>query len=169
MGSQVRVRGAALSISLGLAALVGGPTSARGAETAVTLGHETIVRATGPSGLATIRIVASKLPPGSPISSLFLPPGFYRPTTALSLFEVKIGGKPVVIPLSALADLFDVHRARAFVQSKAYVIELSGGDGSESYTAQLTIRDGRMMTRTMSPGEHDRWTEKTQYREIELP
>jgi hypothetical protein len=81
--------------------------------------------------------------------------------------EVKVGGKPIFVPLSAFADLGNPRKVRIESRKEKgrFAVILTGGDAATSYSATLEFRDNLLSERLVRHGEFpDQSWEKTLYK-----
>ena len=97
---------------------------------------------------------------------IYSDPAYYRPRTTLTRLDILLSGRKVQVPLSAIADLIDVHYAAIRPDVEGYVLALTGGDGAESYVVELRFNAKGMNSRVLRNEESGRWTERTIYRTI---
>lgn len=89
------------------------------------------------------------------------------PKSFVGALEVKLGGMPLFVPLSAFADLgnprtvsIELHKEKG-----RFAVVLTGGDAANSYSATLDFKDGHLNERVVRHGEfpEESW-EKTIYK-----
>jgi hypothetical protein len=118
----------------------------------------------------SVGIVVGKMPPESNIPSLLRAITPYNPYSQINSFSIKVDGKSIYVPLSAVCDIYNLKSAElTSVGTGNYRLTIKAADGAESYKVTLAFNSELINGRTVSPISTDFILEKTSYKMQEIP
>jgi hypothetical protein len=86
------------------------------------------------------------------------------PCSPVDYVEISVNGNPLFVVRSVYADLADVGVASLRQQKKGqFVLTLSGGDASESYTVEVTFDESLVRQRTLKSNLDRQILQRTTY------
>lgn len=68
-------------------------------------------------------------------------------STSVELMEISVGNRTVIVPRSAYADLYAPREAAIHTAGRTFILEISGGDGADSYSVQIYFDAKRVFRR----------------------
>ena len=80
--------------------------------------------------------------------------------------DIRMGGKTVFVPHSAICDLVEVHWAELSVGAKRSTLTLTAGDASTSYVVKIQFDQRMVRHRTVEEGEFGDVMAETTYYEL---
>ena len=75
------------------------------------------------------------------------------PCSIVDRIEISVNGEPVFVPRSAFCDLADLSRAEISVGKDGSTLKLVGGDGADSFIANIVFDGTHVKRRTVQGGE----------------
>ncbi|MEZ5959564.1 MAG: hypothetical protein R3C30_03945 [Hyphomonadaceae bacterium] len=79
--------------------------------------------------------------------SLWATDAEYRPRNAIGDISIEVDGQAIYVPFGAVLDLFAPHDVQLNATPNAYLLEIVGGDASETYQARLWFDRTRILRR----------------------
>lgn len=93
--------------------------------------------------------------------------GTTSPCREVTHLELRVDGQPVPVAYSVYRDLFDLHRGTLKADAGGGVLDLQGGDASESYNVRIRFDTQRVLSRQMYVGTaQDDLLQETVYHEV---
>ncbi|HCT25500.1 MAG TPA: hypothetical protein DIW85_04700 [Stenotrophomonas sp.] len=93
--------------------------------------------------------------------------GTTLPCHEVTHMELRVDGQPVRVAYSVYRDLFDLHRGTLKADAGGGVLDLQGGDASESYNVRIRFDAQRVLSRQMYAGTaQDDLLQETVYHEV---
>lgn len=93
--------------------------------------------------------------------------GTTAPCREVTHLELRVDGQPVPVAYSVYRDLFDLHRGTLKADAGGGVLDLQGGDASESYNVRIRFAAQRVLSRQMYVGTtQDDLLQETVYHEV---
>ncbi|WP_164137552.1 hypothetical protein [Stenotrophomonas maltophilia] len=93
--------------------------------------------------------------------------GTTSPCREVTHLELRVDGQPVPVAYSVYRDLFDLHRGTLKADAGGGVLDLQGGDASESYNVRIRFDAQRVLSRQMFVGTaQDELLQETIYHEV---
>ncbi|MCU1063050.1 hypothetical protein [Stenotrophomonas maltophilia] len=93
--------------------------------------------------------------------------GTTSPCREVTHLELRVDGRPVPVAYSVYRDLFDLHRGTLKADAGGGVLDLQGGDASESYNARIRFDAQRVLSRQVYAGTaQDDLLQETVYYEV---
>lgn len=78
--------------------------------------------------------------------------GTILPCREVTHLELRVDGQPILVAYSVYRDLFDLHSATLKAEAGGGVLDLQGGDASESYNVRIRFDAQRVLSRQMYVG-----------------
>jgi hypothetical protein len=127
------------------------------AQVAVTPKGETIVSSRFGTAPIQVRIRTHELQNGTADKPVKPPDSACTmsriPCSVVDGLDITAAGERVFVPRSVFADLADVNDASLSLQKSSYVLLLTGGDASETYTVKILFNRKRVTFRSVTNGE----------------
>jgi hypothetical protein len=100
-------------------------------------------------------------------SEVSLCSGPVRLCSFVESLDIRMGGKTVEVPRSAICNLVEVHWAELSVGAKRSTLTFTAGDASTSYVVKIQFDQKMVRHRTVAPGEFEEHVmEETTYYEL---
>lgn len=136
---------------------------------AIPVGTPLILSAQNGKLVAMVRIASVPVGPGAALQSQWSERGTLAPRSQIGSLRIKVSGRDLVVPLSAMMDVFEAHTARLKPDRSGFVLEVGGGDGHVGYLARIRFDANRVLERRINGGEGGELWEQTTYSEEAFP
>lgn len=118
---------------------------------------------------ATARITKMAAGPEAALQSQWSEPDVPAPRSQVGRLRLRVSGHEVIVPLSAVLDLYQPDTASLKPDRSGFVLEIHGGDGSLGYVTRIHFDAHRVLDRQINGGEGGELWERTTYSNEPFP
>lgn len=158
-----------LALAISAVLVMSGSQARAAVQGAIPVGAPLILSAQNGKLVAVVRIASVPVGPGSALQSQWSEPGALAPRRQIGRLRIKVSGRDLILPLSAMMDLFEADTARLKPDRSGFVLEVRGGDGHLSYMARIRFDANRVLERRINGGEGGELWEQTTYSDAPFP